>query len=357
MKTLEDPVPALKYEIVEDTLYITPTGDPTFLHREFESSKILNFLKNHPGILSLFYPESSEKPFGPGWAWEDYNYGYSAERSPFPLFGNTVEINFSPEGLDKIDPSSFRSMIQVDSTDNLKRTQRDFKKNTFNIPLFGTSAFRQNIPFITSAELSAQLLSDTLNKKVHLLRKLPKHVKLQQKLYSQPVDTLYKRMLHDSDNFFAEQLLLIAAGEISDTLDSEIVINHIKEEYFKDLPDDIKWVDGSGLSRYNLATPRSLVWILEKIYEEVPQERLFRLLPAGGASGTLKNDYSAPPGNPPFVFAKTGTLSNNHNLSGYLVTASGKILIFSFMNNHYMTPTAVVKTKIDQVLRELYLNY
>ncbi len=171
------------------------------------------------------------------------------------------------------------------------------------------------------------------------------------------MDSLYKKMLQDSDNLFAEQLLLMAAGQISDTLKAEIAIDYVQDELFKEMPDEIKWVDGSGLSRYNLLTPRSLVWVLEKIYREVPRERLFALLPAGGVSGSLKNDYKAPAGKPPFIFAKTGTLSNNHSLSGYLITSSGKVLIFSFMNNHYMVPTAVVKSRMDEVLRELYLNY
>ena len=149
----------------------------------------------------------------------------------------------------------------------------------------------------------------------------------------------------------------MAAGKISDTLDSGIAIDHVKEKYFSKIPDEIQWIDGSGLSRYNLLTPRSLVWVLERLYKEVPQERLFSLLPAGGVSGTLKDDYKSPADKPPFIYAKTGTMRNNHSLAGYLVTASGKVLIFSFMNSNFTVPTSVVKTEIDKILRQLHLNY
>lgn len=357
LKLLKDSVPALKYMVSRDTLYFSGTGDPTFLHRNFDSSRVLDFLRSRPEVLVLIYPETTEKAFGPGWAWDDYNYEFAAERSSLPVYGNLVSFRFSKDDSLEVNPRYFTGEIQIDSTRDTKRIHRLQKKNSFQIPLFGTSAFEQKVPFITSAELTAQLLSDTLQREVHVRKELPQDVILRQKLSSHDVDEIYRRILQDSDNFFAEQLLLIAAGEISDTLQTEIAIDHMKKEFLQGLPDEIKWVDGSGLSRYNLITPRSMVWVLDRIYEEVPQERLFSLLPAGGISGTIKNDYKAPPGKPPFVYAKTGTLSNNHNLSGYLLTASGKVLIFSFMNNNFLVPTAAVKSKMDGILRELYLKY
>ena len=139
-------------------------------------------------------------------------------------------------------------------------------------------------------------------------------------------------MLENSNNFIAEQILLLAANELSDTFQTKIAINYMKENYLKDLPDEPVWVDGSGLSRYNLVTPRSMVKLLEKIKNEVPYEELFATLPVGGKTGTLKEQFYAPE---PFIFAKTGSLSNNYNLSGFLKTKKGKMLIFSFMNNNF----------------------
>ncbi len=109
----------------------------------------------------------------------------------------------------------------------------------------------------------------------------------------------------------------------------------------------IQWVDGSGLSRYNLFTPRALVEILALIYGQLSWNEITMIFPTGGVSGTLKNWY---PGNPPYVFAKTGTLSNNHCLSGYIKTNSDRILIFSFMNNNYLSPVSDVKREMQRVL-------
>ena len=357
LKLLKDSIPAINYGIVNDTLYFQGTGDPTFLHPEFSYSKVFDFLKSRSETLVLIPNEVSETAFGPGWAWEDYNYAFSAERADFPIFGNLVTFSVS-EGSDlNISPFYFRSNVQIDSLKSSKRVQRAYLKNQFEIPLFDTSGFRQVVPFKYSSQLAAQLLSDTLKKEVLIKNKFPENISQKQKIYSIPVDSLYKPMLQQSDNFLAEQLLLVAAGEVTDTIQTQKAISYMLENHLNDLPDGIRWVDGSGLSRYNLLTPRSMVHLLTKINREVPRERLLQLFPAGGDSGTLEKDYIPPAGKPPYVYAKTGTLNNNHSLSGFLITSKGKFLIFSFMNSNYVVPTTVIKSRMEGVLRNIYLNY
>ena len=88
----------------------------------------------------------------------------------------------------------------------------------------------------------------------------------------------------------------------------------------------------------NLLKPLSFVhWFINNSFQlsadkEIPLQNLLDYFPVGGETGTLKSWYA---NDKPFVYAKSGTLSNNYSLSGYLVTKKGKILIFSYMNNHY----------------------
>ena len=114
------------------------------------------------------------------------------------------------------------------------------------------------------------------------------------------------------------------------------------------MPSQLTWRDGSGLSRYNLLTPRSMVTILDKMYQEYDIERILTLFPTGGKSGTLRNWYK---GNPPYIFAKTGTMSNKHCLSGYIKTKEGKTLIFSFMHNNYIGSSSQVKREMEKVFK------
>ena len=99
-----------------------------------------------------------------------------------------------------------------------------------------------------------------------------------------------------------------------------------------------------------------MVALLALIYNEVNDEkRLFDLLPAGGKTGTLRNAY--PKTDSPFVFGKTGSLSNNHNQSGYIVTKKGKVYIFSFMNNNFVLPTAEVRKEMVRIMTYIHDNF
>ncbi|NBU36491.1 MAG: D-alanyl-D-alanine carboxypeptidase, partial [Bacteroidetes bacterium] len=125
---------------------------------------------------------------------------------------------------------------------------------------------------------------------------------------------LLRYFLQESDNFIGEQLLILCSDKKFGYLDPDKFINFAKDSLFSDLPQKPVWADGSGLSRYNLFSPNDIVLILRKLFKMMPQERLFSLLPAGGVSGTISASYKG--NGKPYVFAKTGSLANNHCLSG-----------------------------------------
>lgn len=357
LKILGDSIPALRYTKQNDTLFFKATGDPSFLNDKLPESQVYTFLKESKAHLAYVPPYFNEKHLGPGWGWDDYNAYYSAERTAFPIYGNLAHFQFkNNKEFPRVSPGIFQDSIAVstESKDG-SRIKRALEKNRFNFNNKNKEAsFSQNIPLKFSSEIFINLLTDTLKKPVALLKKPEKAIKLNKTLYSVPSDSIYKKMLKVSDNFIAEQILLLAAQNTSDTLKSQIAIDYMKEFYLKDLPDEPMWYDGSGLSRYNLFTPASMVKLLEKIKQEVPEEKLLNMLPAGGHSGTIKNYYKA---DKPYIFAKTGTLKNNHSLSGYLKTKSGKLLIFSFMNSNYTIPTSILKAEMEQVLLNIRDNY
>ncbi|MEP5069150.1 MAG: D-alanyl-D-alanine carboxypeptidase, partial [Crocinitomicaceae bacterium] len=173
-------------------------------------------------------------------------------------------------------------------------------------------------------------------------------------LYAHHLDTILTKMLKPSDNFLAEQLLLMAANT-NGFSSIDLFIEHVKNTWLSELTDFV-WVDGSGLSRYNLIAPVDQVRLLKKCYDEFGWDRMTRILPTGG-EGTLEELYLTGDDEIPFIFGKTGTLSNNHSLSGYLVTKSGKRLIFSFMNNHYTKPTQEIKNAMEQFIIEIKNAY
>jgi len=353
LKTLGDSIPALKYFEKEDTLFILGTSDPTFLHPDFPLGKTFAFLKNSKSKTIAFSSENfKNESLGLGWSWDDYNDYYQAEISNFPIYGNILRISINDK-YQTLNPSYFSSnlkLTQLKSTE-IKRVNNE---NVFltNYEIQSKNKFNQDIPFKTSPNLTVDLLADTLKKNVLLM-----HIKNSESfrtLFSLPVDTVYRRMMQVSDNMLAEHLLLLAGGKYSSEISSEQSINNIQNKFLLDLPQKFKWVDGSGLSRYNLFTPKSLVVLLERMLNEFSKEKIYSYMSIGGQSGTLKNAYNT---KTPFVYAKTGTLSGVYNQSGYLITKKGKTLIFSFMNNNFVDAASKYRIITSELLTWIHENY
>lgn len=357
LKITPDSIPSLRYIEKGDSLIFWGTGDPSLLHTALKGTKAIDFLKNSD--KKLFFANGRYKGnfFGNGWSWDDYNDYYQPEITELPLFDNVVLVTAEQAGEMIITPKAFNSCFSADSISKATKfsVQREFLVNKFHYPTVKTTAnYEQQIPFKTSTGTTLTLLTDTLKKEVQLINyELPKEAKT---IYSTKSDDVFRQLMLPSDNFVAEQLLLTYADKLGLELSTPKVIAAIKEKYLAELPDQPKWVDGSGLSRGNLFTPRSLIKLLDLIYKEVNnQDRLFSMLPAGGKSGTLRNAY--PKTDTPFVYGKTGTLSGVHNQSGYVLTKKGKLLLYSFMNNNYVQSTAEVRKEMVRVVTYLHDNF
>lgn len=347
---LGDNTTALRYELLDNNeVVIWGTGDPSWAYPPLPQSPIKSFLSQFEKI-HFSTDNWKDEAFGYGWQWDDYYYSYSAERSPIPIYGNLATIrnnNKKPY----ITPHLFSQSLRV-SDKNTHNVLRDFHANQFYYNPRTFTQAESKVPFLTSPETFALLASEELKKNVVPLRKkLPeKHFELK----GIPTHSLYKEMLRESDNFLAEQLLLMISDALFQELHVKKTIEHLKKEFLFDLPDAPQWVDGSGLSRHNLVTPRTMVSLVEKIYRILPDAMLFDLLPQGGINGTLKNSYRAPS---PYIFAKTGTISNNHSLVGFIKTHQGKLYAFAFMNNNYPYKASQVRKEMEKVLLYIRDNF
>jgi serine-type D-Ala-D-Ala carboxypeptidase/endopeptidase (penicillin-binding protein 4) len=360
LKILGDSVPAFHYRETSDSLIFWGTGDPSFLYKYvYNNGRVYNFLKNCQKPLYFSSANFYSSAFGPGWAWDDYNDYYAAERSAFPVYGNIFSVKLE-NGSPKTSPAYFRKYFSKGPEKERTQVIREQQSNHFSFH-WGkrrTSTTLWDVPIRVEDGLSVMLLSDTLKKAISVLDKHPYDSTIASQVktfYSIPTDSLYKVLMQDSDNFIAEQLLMMCSDVINpDTTETKVAIDYVKKNFLKDLKDAPSWVDGSGLSRYNLFTPRTIVQMWEKIYQLRPRERLLPLLATGGVSGTIRNWYKA---DQPYIFGKTGSLSNVHCLSGYLVTRSGKTLIFSFMNNNFVESTSKVRTHMQDLLKMIYEKY
>jgi len=365
MQLLEENPPILEYEEIGDSLIFSGTGNPYFLHPVLASNrKGFDFLKNSDKQLFFSSSNFNEARFGPGWAWDDYPYYFQPEKSPMPIYGNVVNFKKDSAAYSlKVEPKLFEKNLQKAiepkvSDKNVPRINRNEFDNTFIYNQAATNInhdYSKEIPFLYSDSLFVQLLSDTLGKKVVLWKSDFQFSENKKRIQGNSMKPLYQILMKDSDNFVAEQLLLMCGHQKFGELNIRRVIDFAKSNLFQKLPDELVWRDGSGLSRYNLFTPRSIAQLLAIIYQELPEEELFDIFPAGGVSGTIENWYGSD--KKPYIFAKTGTLTGKHCLSGYLKTKSGETLIFSFMHNNYTTGSAPLKKEMAKVLKDLYEQF
>ena len=212
------------------------------------------------------------------------------------------------------------------------------------------------MPLVTGLQELQNFLSDTLHKKINFTDgrdSLPGEYKNFTKIYSQPTDSLFKPMMYNSDNFFAEQTLLMASNEHIGYMNDAAMIDTLLKVDLKDIPQKPRWVDGSGLSRYNLFSPQSFVYLLNKMKNEFGMERLKVILPTGG-SGTFKNYYQQDSG---FIYAKTGSLSNHIAISGFLLTKKGRWIIFSILTNQFQGSATKVRRAQEKFLEGIRQKY
>jgi len=168
---------------------------------------------------------------------------------------------------------------------------------------------------------------------------------------SPPLKTLFQRLLKKSDNLYAEMLLRDAAyyhdGEKNGTAPRahELLKKWLAAQNID--ASSLRFEDGSGLSRYNLLTPRATAELLAAINRMKDGDVIWDALPIAGTDGTLKKRMTSTPsaGN---VRAKSGTFSIASNLSGYVTTRDNRRLAVALFIN-FARDTAAAQSAQDEI--------
>lgn len=352
LKNIGDSIAGIHYIERGDSLLFWGTGDPTFLHAKLDSRKVYDFLLHSNKKLYYIGEEVMEEPFyRKGWAMEDYDEYFQPEISTFPIFGNVATFRNIRNRL-TVSPTYFQSFLVSDETigdTDRFRIHRKFDENIFLINTVKTpNNYINEKPFKYSDELFVRLLQDTLHRPVELIQYAkPVHVDT---VFSTATQDVLREMMLFSDNFLAEQLMLIAAMNKYGKFNTDALRKDMQASYYAYFMDKIDLYDASGLSPYNKATPRSLVEMLLMVKQAVPEiDSLRYLFPAGGVEGTLKTTYRLD-GRNPFVWAKTGTIKSVYGQSGYIQTRSGRNLVFSFLNNNYVGSATPVRREVVRIM-------
>ena len=329
-----DTIPVIKYNFSNDTLSISPTGYPLLSHPKYQNKELEKFVDsfNH---IEYNLSNTDLIKYGPAWAWDDLSYYFQAERSPMPIFGNVVQIIKKENGDLILTPNNFKINLDYNQKEKINRAvdENVFTVNPSLIKL-GDTIYH---PFISSNKVIVDLLRNSLKTSISLSNN---KLDYYQSLNVDDVDEIYSIILKKSDNLISESLVANISFRINDTISVNKGLDIIENSFKKSISNQMELFDGSGLSRYNLITPEALVTSLERIYLLIGLERVKRIFP----NNFIIED------NEDFVWGKSGTLKNNYNYSGYIITNKGKQYVFSIMINHFTEDLDKIKSAIVDFL-------
>jgi D-alanyl-D-alanine carboxypeptidase/D-alanyl-D-alanine-endopeptidase (penicillin-binding protein 4) len=322
-----------------------------------------------------------EMPYGQGWSWDDFAYGYQAPFGALQIDENLVDVAIAP-GEAPGSPARVEMPLGTPDLVLQNRVVTGAAGTPTEIDLFrlpgqpelevkGTIAVdakpttRDTAVNDPTRHFAARLRAALVERGIavtgaaekgnsHLFAGDTSPRRVLATRQSPPLRDIAVRLMKVSQNLYAETVLRAlsltpgpASVEASQKIEEEVLGSWgVPEGQFA-------LADGSGLSRHNLVTASTLVRILQVLARNPAHAEAFTAtLPVAGKDGTIAGRLKATRGEGN-VRAKTGTLMRVRALSGYLTTAGGERLVFSVLVNHFLVPTRAVDAAVDQALERL----
>lgn len=175
--------------------------------------------------------------------------------------------------------------------------------------------------------------------------------------YSKPLSSIIQTINRHSINVMAECLQKTLGAEAKGSGTAWAGIS-AEEEFLTKIGapmDEVNILDGSGLSRCDMVSPKVLVTVLSYMHKSANSKVWIDSLPVAGGDGTLYLSMRKTPaeGN---LRAKTGNVGWVQTIAGYVNTKSGEPLVFALMANNYTCSDDVIyhmRTQVGVALAEL----
>jgi serine-type D-Ala-D-Ala carboxypeptidase/endopeptidase (penicillin-binding protein 4) len=349
---------------------LTSTGDLDSLAR-----RVAPYLSGTaPWRVAVDVSFFDDLPWGAGWTWDEEPAAYGMFISPLTLNNNAISVRVLPSPtagtppLIRIDPPTSYVNLEntattvVDSPTVRLEISRKWRERSNTITVAGqirlagrprTEQLSLWKPELYAGTVFAERLqacgipvigtvtADTVTSAM-----------VEVERYLHGIDTVLTFLNKESDNLSAECVLkTIAAEKIGIPGSAETGITRV-HAYLAECGVDttrMSVADGSGLSRYNLVSPATIVRLLERVYRDNQSFPLaYHTLPIAGVDGTIGSRMKGTPaaGN---LRAKTGSLGAVSALSGYVCTLDGEMLAFSILMQNYPGATRPYRVVQDAI--------
>lgn len=371
-------------------LVIQGRGDPTLSGRFYKNDAVKIFSDWADTLLELGIDEITgsiigddnefdDLGLGEGWQWDYESDWYAAQSSALSFNDNCIDLIVTVDkltGQAKIDinPNTKYaaiinkvSVVGKDSTTSIKAYR---ERGTNVISVFGTIRKSDSLKtFVTvnnPTQYTMVVLKEVLESKGIIVGGFPMDIDD----LSSPIDynELSKLFTHyspnlkevvkisnkNSQNLFAEQLLKTIGLEIENfgSIENGITACNSVFQEMGINPENMIVVDGSGLSRLNLVTPKQIVSVLNYMYQHKYYLPFYNSLPIAGVDGTLANRMKGSKAENN-VRAKTGFIDYARSLSGYVNTGDNEPVAFSMIVNNFTVPLKLAENIQDLVCNRL----
>lgn len=363
--------------VVKGDIIIKGAGDPSLKVEDLE--KLVSELKKSginkiDGSIILDDTCFDTLQFGPGWTADNGAYLYNSPTNGLNINHNCIEIDVkSNESNNAVafvlnpvtdfvkvvneatnvaaeEPESLKikrrwltreNVIEICGGINLPNTVKKGQFTIENPTLYVGTLFKELLDkhgIQNSGKLSVGLTDE--------------HAKILLSHKSEPLFKLIATMLKDSDNLYAECLFktlgrLDSKSQGNWTAGKDLMVKFIGEVLKS--TEDFAFADGSGMSRYNLISPHTIVTLLYWLSHQENIGKFFADgLPIAGLDGTLAKRMTSGNacGN---AKAKTGGLNTIRALSGFVNSKDNEPLVFSFMFNGFVKPGKDLEDLADKL--------
>jgi serine-type D-Ala-D-Ala carboxypeptidase/endopeptidase (penicillin-binding protein 4) len=310
---------------------------------------------------------------GPGWMWDDEAEYYNMSVTPLMVDFNVATVRLQPEAggvtAELVPPSLSPRLVRVGEEAAAGR------RGAFRVP------FESDIQYVGDQQVKEKrdiriAVHDPAEWVQGMFTAMLAEEGIAVEESSSPAETqregvirtlvhrgptlaeTLKHFNHVSENAVGEVLLheiaLKHGVERPDWPDGAKIVTEWLIESAQLEPGSFRYVDGSGLSRYNLISADSSIRLLahmqrsghfEPFFQSLPTTEVERAEVAGKKGDDGKHE--------PAVSAKGGSMSSVSTMSGYVRTDDGRLLAFSLLANGFIGTNEPVLALRQEVWREL----
>ena len=340
-----DFVPKTKIWKQSDRIVVESMGDPSLTYAQlFQARKDLHL----DGRLPVYVKQAYRIGVPDSWEVDDLPNRYAAKVTEFCFDQSAFEV-WSENGRPKLIPGSFGVKLVRDKSLGSGKTVYDpLKKILRYSPTLPKSKIRLDTLALPDPDEAA---ASVLGRRFYPVTTVPSRAP-DLVIKGKPLPEILKTCLVNSDNNMAENLMLMATAKREDISDDpyghgrERVENFLFETVGVD-PADIRYFDGSGMSRHNLVTSRAIAKLLQWANNQ-PTAPLWKSCLASPESGTLKTRLKGID-----FHGKTGTLDMVVSLSGYVKNAKGEAVIASLLLNHFKCSSVKARDIADAFMKSI----